>query len=124
MTDNKKILVAEDDEFLTKIYQVKLEKEGYVVVKAADGEQTVTLAKSENPRLILLDLIMPKKSGFDALDEIKADPATKDIPIIILSNLGQDEDVKKGLDKGANDYIVKANTTIEEVMEKIGTYMK
>ena len=75
--------------------EIKLEKEGYSVLKAADGEQTVTLTKSENPDLILLDLIMPKKSGFDVLNEIKADPSTKDIPIIILSNLGQEEDVKK-----------------------------
>ena len=124
MAENKKILVAEDDEFLSKVYEVKLEKEGYSIVKAMDGEQAVTYAKSELPDLIILDLVMPKKNGFEALDEIKADPATKDIPVIILSNLGQDSDVQKGLDKGASDYIVKANTTIAEVMEKINTFMK
>lgn len=124
MGNSKKILVAEDNGFLTKIYEVKLESEGYSVIKASDGEETVTLTKSEKPDLVILDLIMPKKSGFDALDEIKADPETKDIPILILSNLGQDEDIKKGLDKGASDYLVKTNSTIEEVMGKISEYMK
>ena len=124
MESDKKILVVEDDEFLMKIYEIKFKQEGHLVIKAVNGEQGVDLAKSEKPDLILLDLILPKKSGFEVLDEIKADPETKDIPIIIISNLGQDEDVKKGLDKGASDYIVKANSTIEEFMEKIGKYLK
>lgn len=124
MGENKKILVVEDDGFLMKIYEIKLKQEGHLVIKAVDGEQAVALTKSEKPDLILLDLILPKKSGFDVLDEIKADPETKDIPVVILSNLGQEEDMKKGLDKGASSYIIKANSTIEEFMEKINKYLQ
>lgn len=124
MENRKKILVAEDAIFFARTYETKLHNEGYSIIKAVDGEETVTLAKSEHPDLIILDLIMPKKSGFEALTEIKADPETKDIPIIILSNLDKEEAVQQGLIKGASDYLVKTNTTIDEVMEKIATYLK
>lgn len=124
MADSKKILIAEDAIFFAKTYEIKLQNRGYSIIKAVDGEEAVALAKSEKPDLIMLDLIMPKKSGFEALDEIKADSETKDIPIIILSNLDEEEALKKGLSKGAKDYLVKTNSTIDEVMEKIDAYLK
>ncbi|MBI4215609.1 MAG: response regulator [Parcubacteria group bacterium] len=115
----KKILVAEDDRFLSKIYYTKLSTEGYDVSVASDGEEAVRKTESELPELILLDMVMPKKNGFEVLQDIKANEKTKDIPVIILSNLGQEEDVKRGLGLGANDYLVKTNLSIQEVVSKI-----
>ncbi len=116
---SKIIIVAEDDKFLSKIYQVKLEKEGYKIVLAIDGEDTLEKIRFEKPALILLDIIMPKKSGIDVLAEMKKDPNLSDIPVIILTNLGQEEDKEKAMKYGAVDYIVKANISIEEVVAKI-----
>lgn len=119
----KKILVAEDDEFLIKAYKAKLIQEGYEMSLATDGEKTLNLAKSEKPALILLDLMMPKMNGFEVLAALKADPGTQNIPVIITSNLGQEADVKKGIDAGAVDYLIKARFTMEELMEKLKKYL-
>jgi DNA-binding response OmpR family regulator len=118
-----KILVAEDDKFLLKIYQTKLTKEGFNIIIASDGEEAIQKIKSEKPSLLILDLLLPKKSGFEVLEEIKADPETKDIAVIISSNLGQDADVERGLKLGAVDYMIKANLSITEVMDKIKKYI-
>lgn len=115
----KKILLVEDDTFLAGMYVTKLEMEGYDVKIADDGEKGVKLAKSENPQLILLDVILPKMSGFDVLKDLKDDKDTKDIPVILLTNLGQREDVQKGLDLGAKDYLIKAHFMPSEVVTKI-----
>ncbi|MBT4384383.1 response regulator [Candidatus Peregrinibacteria bacterium] len=119
-----KILIAEDDKFLGQIYEVKLTKEGYEIIRAVNGEEAVAKALSEKPSLILLDLVMPKKDGFAVLTEIKANPETQNIPVIIMSNLGQESDKKKGLELGAVDYLVKANLSIEDMMLKIKTHMQ
>jgi DNA-binding response OmpR family regulator len=119
-----KILIAEDDKFLGRIYEVKLNKEGYEIVRAVDGEEAVAKAISEKPGLILLDLVMPKKDGFTVLAELKANPEVQNIPVIILSNLGQESDKKKGIELGAEDYLVKANLSIEDMMTKIRSYAK
>jgi DNA-binding response OmpR family regulator len=121
---DKKILVVEDDDFLMKVYTVKLANAGYQMIKAMDGEEALTLVKEHKPDLVLLDLIIPKKTGFTVLEEMKNDPETKNIPVIILSNLGQDEDVKKGIQLGAVDYVVKADIPIEEVMNKINKQLE
>ena len=121
---NKKfgtILVVEDDIFLAGMYVAKLKLEGFDVKIAEDGERGVKMAKSEKPQLILLDIILPKMSGFDVLKDLKEDSATKDIPVILLTNLGQREDVQKGLDLGANDYLIKAHFMPSEVVKKIKT---
>jgi two-component system, OmpR family, alkaline phosphatase synthesis response regulator PhoP len=118
MSKGKKILIVEDDQFLLKIYDVKFKKEGYDVMLAEDGDLAIELAKSSKPDLILLDLILPKKDGFDVLKELKSDAGLKDIPVIVLTNLGQDEDAKKGMELGADDYVIKANTSIDDVVEK------
>jgi DNA-binding response OmpR family regulator len=120
----KKILVAEDDKFLIKVYESKLFKEGYIVKISTNGEEALKDIKEMKPDLILLDLIMGKKNGFEVLAEMQKDSELRKIPVIILSNLGQDEDLKKGLDLGAHDYIIKSNASISEVVEKIERQLK
>ncbi|MCL5733596.1 MAG: response regulator [Patescibacteria group bacterium] len=114
-----KILIVEDEELLSKVLKEKFEKEGFVVVSAADGGEVLPLAQKNNPDLILLDLILPKKSGFEVLAELKADSSLKAIPVIALSNLGQDEEIKNALSLGAVDYLVKTQHPINEVVEKV-----
>ncbi len=119
-----KILVAEDDKFLSRAYEFKLSGMGCQIIMAGDGEDAIAKIKSEKPDIILLDLIMPKKNGFEVLQEIKANSQTKKIPVIIMSNLGQEADIKKGLEAGAIDYIVKANVSLEEIVKRIATTLK
>ncbi len=118
------ILLVEDDTFLAGMYVTKLELEGFRVVLASDGEQAVQLAEREIPDIMLLDIVLPKKSGFEVLKEIKAKPATKDVPVILLTNLGQKEDVQKGLQLGALDYLIKAHFMPSEVVSKVKRLLK
>lgn len=113
------ILVVEDTELLRKIYHDKLVSDGYGVVTAANGLEALNALRSEKVDLILLDLIMPVMSGLEALEAIKADPRTKDIPVLILSNLGQDADIERGLSMGAIDYLIKNAAKPADVSEKI-----
>ena len=115
--------MIEDEEMLANMYQVKFENEGFDLIKALDGEQGLTLAKQEKPVFILLDVIMPKMDGFTVLKKLKTDPETKDIPVLLLTNLGQDEDVKKGKELGSVGYLVKANITPSEVVAKVKSLM-
>jgi len=114
-----KILVVEDETFLVKIYAVKLKKEGYDVSIANDGETAVKMAADVKPDLILLDLILPKMNGFEALERIRANVENKKTPVIVLSNLGQEEDIKRAESLGADDYLVKANFSIQDIVTKI-----
>jgi len=120
----KKILVIEDDRFLRELICQKLLKEGYDVVEAIDGEKGTELAKSEKPDLILLDLILPGIDGFEVLARVKSDPDASRVPVIILSNLGQKDDIEKGLKMGAVDYLIKAHFTPAEIVEKIRSIIK
>jgi len=120
----KKILFIEDEPALQKAIGELLTNEGYEVIKALDGETGLNLAKKEKPNLILLDLILPKKDGFEVLAELKQSPETKDIPVIILTNLERATDVEKALELGANTYLVKANYTLQEVVEKVKNALK
>jgi len=120
----KKILIVEDDKFLRELIVKKLEKEDFQVIEALDGEEGVKKAKEEKPDLILLDLILPGIDGFEALSKIKEDPFISSIPVIILSNLGQREDVEKGLKLGAVDYLIKAHFTPGEIIEKVKNNLK
>jgi len=124
MSAGKKILLIEDEEMLTNMYQVKFEHEGFILVKALDGEEGLKKAAAEKPDFILLDVIMPKMDGFTVLKKLKENAATKDIPVLLLTNLGQDEDVKKGSEFGAVGYLVKANITPSEVVDKVKSLMK
>mgnify|MGYP001563875666 FL=1 len=123
--DNKKtILIVEDDFFLSRAYAIKLEKENLNVQSVTDGEAAIEyLKKNENPNLVLLDLMIPKKSGFEVLKEIKTSDKWKNIPVIILSNLGQESDIKKGKELGAVEYIIKADVDIENIIEKAKKYL-
>ena len=117
-----KIVLIEDDEILSKVVSEELKEAGFDVARAFDGEAGLNLVKSKKPDLVLLDLILPKKHGFEVLQELKKSPPTKEIPVIILTMLGSDEDIKKGLELGANDYIVKSQHAVAEIIEKIKNF--
>jgi len=119
-----KILIIEHDRFLRELISKKLAKEGFEVSEAIDGEEGIKKIKSEKPGLILLDLILPGIDGFEVLSKMKDDPTVSSIPVIILSNLGQKEDVEKGLKLGAVDYLIKAHFTPGEIIEKIRANLK
>ncbi len=119
-----KILVVEDDKFLRELITQKLAREGYNVKEAVDGEEGVIKVKEEKPDLILLDLILPGIDGFEVLAKIKEDPELESIPVVILSNLGQRDDVERGLKLGAVDFLIKAHFTPGEIVEKIEEVIK
>lgn len=118
-TKNIKVLIVEDDNFLVEMYTTKFELEGFSVVSAEDGEKGLEVAKNEHPDIILLDILMPKMDGFTTLVELKKDDSLKNTPVILLTNLGQKEDVKKGFELGAAGYLIKAHFMPSEVVEKI-----
>lgn len=120
----KKILLAEDDKFISLAYLDGLKRAGYEVEHAKNGKEALEKAKSFLPDLIFLDIIMPEMNGFEALEEIKKDESLKNIPVIVLSNLGQDTDIKKGKELGAIDYLIKANFSMAEVIKKIEFYLE
>ena len=117
------VLIVEDEEFLVRALKDNLESEGHTVSVAMDGEAVFEQLKKKKPSLILLDLLLPKKNGFDVLSELKANPEWQLIPVIVLSNLGEDSEIKRALDLGANDYFVKSQHPIQEVMEKVTEYL-
>jgi len=119
-----KILVIEDDKFLRELISQKLVKEGYDIAEATDGEKGIEAVKKEQPSLVLLDLILPGIDGFEVLARIKSDPEASEVPVIILSNLGQKDDIEKALKMGAIDYLIKAHFTPAEIIEKIRGVMK
>jgi CheY-like chemotaxis protein len=116
----RRVLLAEDDRFLRKAAETALKRQGFTVLPAVDGEEALRTARAEAPHLILLDLIMPKMQGFEVLRALKADPATAAIPVIILSNLGQDSDVKQAMEAGAVGYFVKANLSLQDLVKRVG----
>jgi len=120
----QKILLIEDDPFMRKLYRNKLILAGFAVDEAISGEEGLNKIKFEKPDLVLLDIVLPRKSGFDVLVEIRGSEKTKDIPVIILSVLGQIQDIRKGLTLGANDYLVKSEITISEMVTKIRESLK
>ena len=114
-----KILVVEDDQFLRELIVQKLTNEKYEVLEAVDGQRAVTMIQEEHPDLVLLDLILPGTDGFEVLRKIREGATTKTIPVIILSNLGNKEDIEKGKKLGAVDYLIKAHFTPGEVVSRI-----
>ena len=120
MPNQNKILLVEDDSMVVRMYQRKLEKDGFQLTLAFNGEEGLAALKKEKPDIVLLDIMMPKMNGIEMLKAVKADPVTKDIPVVILTNLGdRPEDVQKCKELGAEDYWVKANTPIQEITERI-----
>ena len=113
------ILIIEDDASFRRVYQDMLNTAGYTVVVADDGEKGWGMAKSEKPDMILLDLVLPKMHGLEVLKNIRSDAATKEIPVLIMTALGERDDVRKGLELGANGYMVKGSFTSREILAKI-----
>ena len=113
------VLVVEDEDVLAKVLQEKLERSGYSVTIASDGEEALRIAASSKPDVIVLDLLLPKKNGFEVLDELKKNGELKMIPVVVVSNLGEDSDIKRALALGAADYYVKSEHPINEIIEKI-----
>jgi CheY-like chemotaxis protein len=113
------ILLAEDDRFLRKAADTALRRHGFSVVTATNGEEALEALRTMKPDLILLDLIMPKVQGFEVLRSVKENPATAQIPVIVLSNLGQEGDVKRAMESGATAYFVKANLTLEDMVTQV-----
>jgi DNA-binding response OmpR family regulator len=114
-----KLLLVEDDMALRDIYSTRFLAEGYEVITASDGEQALTVAVKEKPDLILLDIMMPKISGFDVLDILRTTPETKNCKVVIMTALSQPADIDKGKMLGADEYLVKSQVTLTDVVNKV-----
>lgn len=115
----KKIMIIEDDRFLSSVLKARLEKDGFTVIQAFDGESAIQLLKTEAPNLIVLDLIMPKMTGFDVLKTISVTPQVAGAPVVIVSNLAQDSDIEKAKELGAKEYFVKVKVSVDDLVERI-----
>lgn len=119
----KKVLIIEDDDHISKVYEIKLGKENIDIVIARDGEEGINMVVSEKPDLVLLDLMIPIKDGFIVLEEVKKTPFGKNVPIVVISNLGQQGDIEKAMKLGAADYLIKVNLSIQEVIDKVKKHL-
>ncbi|MBX4205405.1 MAG: response regulator transcription factor [Candidatus Doudnabacteria bacterium] len=124
MDKKLKILVVEDEEILLTALSEELKQEGFEVVGAKDGVEGLEKAAAEQPNLMLLDLVMPRLDGISTLKQMKAQENTKDIPIVILTNLSDYDKISDALSMGAMDYLVKANYRLEELVTKIKTVLE
>jgi two-component system, OmpR family, alkaline phosphatase synthesis response regulator PhoP len=115
----KRILLAEDDRFLRRAAEARLRQQGFEVLTATDGEEALRVARAEHPDLVLLDVVMPQLQGFDVLKALKRDTITSRIPVIVLSNLGQEHDVEQAIALGAEAYLVKAHLSLQDLVQKI-----
>lgn len=123
MNTDKKILLVEDDDNLAGVYSVRLEAEGFKVARVANGEDALAKAIEYKPDLILLDIMMPKVSGFDVLDILRNTPETTETKVIMLTALGQDSDKAKAMQMGANDYLVKSQVVVADVVDTIKQHL-
>ena len=119
----KKIIILEDDKFLLKAYEIKFKQSDFDVILATDGISGFELAEKEKPSLIILDLMLPRMNGFEFLKKIKSDEKLKNIPIIVVSNLGQKNDCEKAIKLGAKEFLIKTNYSLEEIIKKIKGYL-
>jgi len=117
--EQKHVLLVEDDPFLSSLLKNRLTKENVEVQYARDGQEALDILQTLKPDLILLDLILPKKSGFEVMEGIRQDPQLSAAPIIIISNLGQPEDIQRGQELGAIEYFIKAKTSIDDLIGNI-----
>jgi len=124
MADKERILIVEDEATLQKALAEFLAEDGFEVLCASDGEQAVLLAKSKKPDLVLLDIILPKKDGYEVLTELKSEAGTKSIPVILLTNLESPEDIDRAFEKGASTYLVKSNYKLEDIAKKVKETLK
>ena len=121
--DKKKILLVEDDPFISEMYTTKFDRAGYDVETAMTGKEGLMKATEWGPDIILLDILIPEMDGFEVLSQVKKNPATSKIPVMMLTNLGQKEDIEKGAALGAAAYVVKAHFTPQEVVDKVKTLL-
>jgi DNA-binding response OmpR family regulator len=119
----KKVLIVEDDQLIFSILSRELANAGYEVANAFDGEQAVDVTREQMPDLVLLDILLPRKNGFEVLQSLKADTELSKIPVVILSNLGQPEDIQKGRELGAIDYMVKVEFEPKQIVSKVRTLL-
>ena len=124
MTDQKRILLVEDDRFLRKAAEVRLRRAGYTVITAADGEEAIATARTMRPDLVLLDLIMPRMQGFEVLRVLRTEPNMNGVPIVVLTNLSQDADRERAMTQGANGYLIKANLSLDALADAVGDALK
>ena len=115
----KKILLIEDEEIMIDLLQRKLTKEGYEISVARDGEAGLKVMKEVRPDLVLLDIIMPKKGGFEVMEEMGKDPELKKIPVIVISNSGQPVELNRAQKLGARDWLIKTEFDPQEVVDKV-----
>ena len=118
-----KILLAEDDKFITRAFNDGFIRQGYKVITAVDGIDTLKKIKKHKPNVILLDLLMPIMDGFEVLEKLQKNKVLSKIPVIVLSNLGDQKDIEKAKDLGAKEYLLKANFTLPEVIKIINKYI-
>lgn len=118
-----KILFIEDDPLIVKIYTTRLTADGYQVLSAENGEDGIKLAETETPDLVILDIMMPKIDGFGVLEKLRANEQMKTKPILVYSNLAQEEEIKRAQTLGATEFIIKANLSPTEMVEKIKKYL-
>lgn len=120
----KNILIVEDDDFFRELIAKRLSSEGFDISEAIDGEQGLEKIKEMKPDLIILDILLPGIDGFEVLSKIKEDRSVVSVPVVILSNLGQKEEVEKGMRLGATDYLIKAQVTSDEIVNKVKSVLK
>ena len=118
-----KIVIVEDEEALARVLKEKFENEGFEIDLAMDGKVALPIIQKMRPDLVLLDLMLPKRDGIDVLKDIKADRDLENLPVIVLSNLDGDEDIKQAISLGAKDYFVKSQHPIKEVVEKVKDFL-
>jgi len=123
MDNPKKILLVEDEPMLSNLLKQRLEQEGIVVTAVPDGAEALRILKQEKPDLILLDIILPKMSGFEVMEEMKGDPTIQAAPVVVVSNLGQVSDVERAQKFGAVGYFVKAQLSIEDLVSKVKEFL-
>jgi len=119
----KRILIVEDDLQISKVYEIQLQREGFSTVLARNGEEAVELFSAQKPDLIILDLMIPKRDGFSVLKEIRENSKNSTLPILIISNLGQNDDKKRAMDLGATEYLIKIDHPIQEIIDKVKKYL-
>lgn len=119
----EKILMIEDDPFLRKVYRDKFTQLGFDFIEATNGMEGTNKTISEKPDIVLLDLMLPRKNGFEVLIDIRKNKKNKNIPVIILSNLGQESDIERGMALGADDYLVKTEISISEIVDKVKEWL-
>lgn len=126
MEENKiyTVLLAEDDNFVSDIYNLKLQKEGFQVILAQDGREAIKYLETEVPDIIMLDIMMPYADGMDVLAAIQKDEHLKHIPILMLTNLSDRENIDRAMSMGASDYLIKAHFTPSEVVQKVRELIK